>query len=498
MGVATRRIAGRPPRTVVVGGGFAGLAAATALADLGHEVHLVERRPFVGGKAFSFDDPVAGHAVDNGQHAFLSAYRNTLTLLERWGAGGLVAFGPRLEMFFMAAPGRAQRFAATGLPAPAHLMGALLRFEALSLQERVAMVRPALALLSLDAAGRRELDRTSFAVWLSRHGQSRQAVRAFWEPLALAAVNGPPQEVSAYMALQVLALGFLGSERTSRLGFATQGLSTLVEPFAPYFTARGGTLVTGREVRAVREAGDPSSALRWEVAFRDGAILAADAVVLAVPTWRLARLLDAQLRQRAGLAAIEGLASSPIVSIQMVLDRSVVEHEAVALLDSPIHWVFAAGRLRSDAPPGALALTVSAGRELASSPQAEVAAIARRELERFFPAARQAQVLACRVIKEMDATVSCAPGSEALRPPQETALAGLAVAGAWTRTGLPGTIEGAVMSGLLAVEAIERERGQARKLVQALPEPGGVARIARWLGHTPARREGGPAGVAGG
>lgn len=465
-------------RTVVVGGGLAGISAALALRDRGHDVTLVERRPFIGGKAFSFEDASSGHSIDNGQHAFLSAYRNTLTLLDRLGTRSLVAFQSHLEMVFLEPGGQASRFAAQKVPAPAHLLAALLRLGTLSPGDRLATVAPALRLLALDGEGRRALDGQSFAAWLARSGQSPRAIRAFWEPLALAAVNGSPGEISAYMALQVLALGFLGSERTSRLGFATRGLSALVEPFEPVFSKLGGRVLTGREVRDVRAG---SAEARWSLVLRDGGELLADDVVLAVPPWRLEGLMSRDLVEGAGLGTIGNLRMSPIISIQITLDRPVVPYDVVALLDSPIHWVFSTGRMRSDAPAGALALTISSAAKLAALPQAEIGRIAQAELARFFPPVVQAQVHACRVIKEMDATLACEPGSDGLRPEPTTRLPGLFVAGSWTRTGLPGTLEGAVISGLAAAEAIERERGQVCSLVQPLPEPGGLGALLRWV-----------------
>ncbi|MBU6429302.1 MAG: FAD-dependent oxidoreductase, partial [Cyanobacteria bacterium REEB65] len=298
-------------------------------------------------------------------------------------------------------------------------------------------------------------------------------IRAFWEPLVLAAVNGPPEEVSAYVALQILVHGFLAGQRQSRLGFATSGLSDLFGTVEAYLTARGGQLLQGKEVASVA----PEATGFWQVVLRGGERLEAEALIMAVPPWRLSRCFSGDLLNRAGLARGAALATAPIVSLQVVFDRPIVRHEVTALLDSPLHWVFAAGRIRKDAPSGALSLTASASRQLAAMAPEDVRELALAELERYWPHAREAKVLGCHVIKELDATIACEPGVEALRPVAATGVRGLFVAGAWTRTGLPGTIEGATISGLRAAEALEAERGMTCSLVQPLPEPSRLTRL---------------------
>lgn len=452
--------------TLVIGGGFAGLAAATHLAERGEPVTLLEARSFVGGKVYSFEDPESGHAVDNGQHAFLDGYRNTRALLARWKTDHLLEFQPDLGFTFRSGH-RAMPFRCAPWPAPLHLAWPLLSFQAIGWRDRLAMGRVAIALLSMPPAERRRLDGCSFHDWLRAQGQGEAAIASFWEPLALAAVNGAPGEISCYAALQVLAAGFLTSRAGSRFGFATQGLSALYEGVEPFLAARGGQLRRGQRVERIERTDDS----RWRAWLVGHDPLEAPRVILAVPPSVLGRILPPELVEATPFREARRLTTSPIVSIQLTYDRAIADRPVTALLDSPIHWVFDAARLRGDAPEGALSLVVSGASRWLAVPNDRIAAIARDELARHFPAARTAQILACRVIKEAHATIACAPGSDSWRPGPEPGPPGLFLAGAWTATGLPATIEGAVISGLRAVEALEARRGRACRLVQDVEQP---------------------------
>ena len=450
-------------RTLVVGGGFAGLAAATALADRGHQVTLAERRAFLGGKACSYFDPEAGYALDNGQHAFLWGYRNTRKLLRRWGSEDLLGFPPTLDLSFRLGEVEAP-FRCVKMPAPFHLLWPLATFRALPWQDRLAMVRPAWSLLSMSQGDRLKLEGVRFADWLKFHGQSERSLQVFWEVLSLAAINGSAERISAYPAMQVLSQGFLGASQASRFGYAKRALSSLYARFPNYLSDRGGALLLGHGVRALRAGVDAP----WLATFHDGQELGFDAAILAVPPGHLSKLLPSELQDRPWFRDAAILRQAPIVSVQLTLDRPIPLRPVTALLDSPLHWIFHAGALREDAPSGALSLVVSGAHAWAGRSREAIAAIALAELKRFFPAAQDARILSCRVFKELEATLDCLPGSEALRPSAITGVSGLYLAGAWTATSLPSTVEGAVMSGLKAVEVLEAANGRSCALVETL------------------------------
>ncbi len=427
-------------RVVVVGGGLAGITAALDCADAGARVTLVEVRRRLGGAAYSFERD--GLRMDNGQHVFLrccTAYRD---LLARLGSTGLVSIQPRLEIPVLS-PGRAPTvLRRNGLPAPLHLAGALARYPLLPARGRLAAARAALALGRLDPADP-SLDRVTFGQWLADHGQGAQAREALWDLIALPTLNVPAAEASLALAAFVFRTGLLSSPGAGDIGFHIATLQEIIgDPARAALERAGVDLRLGfRAERLEQSAGG------YEVRGRgaDGPQgIAAEAAVVALPHDRAGGLLEALLGERPG----EGLESSPIVNLHVLYDRPVLDEHFAAGVRTPVQYLFdrsaAAG-----APAGCQYLAVSlsgATREMEMSVQ---------ELrERFVPAiaallprAREATVQRFQATREHAATFRAVPGAGALRPGARTRLDGLALAGAWTDTGWPATLEGAVISG---------------------------------------------------
>ena len=425
------------PRVVVCGGGLAGVAAACEAALLGARVTLVERRPFLGGKAFSFRDPDAGVEVDNGQHVFLGCCTAYIALLRLLGTGARTTLQPALDVPVRGRDGRTGSLRAGRLPAPAHLGPSFIAYPHLSPREKAAALRALLALGALREGARQRLDDRSFADWLAGHGQSPGAIARFWDLIVLPTCNDRSDRVSAALAAFVFREGFLRTRTGSAIGWSTVGLTRLVDPAARRFLeSRGGRVLSGR---AVAEAG-PGGVL-----LADGERLPAERVVVALPPARAREVAPGALADDPGLGA------SPILNVHVWYDRPVMAGRFVAVLDSPAQWVFNRTAMAGlDGPGQHLAVSVSGAREEVLEPKPALVERFTAELARLFPAAGAAAVTRTAVIKEPEATFAAAPGQGGRRPGPVTPLDGVLLAGAWTDTGWPATMEGAVRSGVRA------------------------------------------------
>jgi len=432
-------------RVLVVGGGLAGIAAALDCADAGAAVTLVEVRRRLGGAAYSFERD--GMTFDNGQHVFLRCCTAYRALLGRLGSERHVRIQPRLEIPVLK-PGVPPVVLRRGrLPAPLHLAGALLRYRHLSPAQRLRAALAARALGGLDT-GEAGLDQITLGEWLSRHRQGPDEVGALWDLIALPSLNLHAASASLLLGAFVFQTGLLSSADAGDIGFHQGTLAaTISEPAAGALERAGVDARLGW--RAERVQGDGNS---FVVAGPEGE-LSGDAVIVAVPHTRAAALLQPLLP--ASAPAWAALGSSPIINLHVVYDRRVCEHPFLAGVGTPVQYVFD----RSDAahaPARCQYLAVSlsgAEREMAMSVQAL------REryvpaLEQLLPAARAARVVQFRVTREHAATFRASPGSAARRPAASTSVRGLALAGAWTDTGWPATLEGAVRSGHAAARAV--------------------------------------------
>jgi squalene-associated FAD-dependent desaturase len=437
------------PRIVVIGGGLAGITAALDCVDAGASVTLLEVRPRLGGAVYSFERD--GLPLDNGQHVFLRCCHAYRALLARLGSAHRVHLQPRLQIPVVSPGGEVTMLRRSALlPAPLHLAGALLRYRHLSPRERLSAARAAWALGRLDPSDP-ELDRRTLGSWLAEHGQSRQAVAVLWDLIALPTLNLPAEDASLALGAFVFRTGLLASADAGDIGFHVRPLSEIVgDPAALALNRAGVDVRLGWRAESVRVEGVRAEEGIFEVEGNGGG-LSAEAVIVAVPHQRAATLLDSLTPQDA--AGPRALESSPIVNLHVLYDRPVCELAFAAGVRTPVQYVFD----RS----GAAGL--EAGRYLAVSLSAAVrdtrlAPDALRErylpaLADLFPRARQARVESFAVTREHAATFRAAPGVGALRPSACTSVAGLVLAGAFTDTGWPATLEGAVLSGHTAARA---------------------------------------------
>ena len=451
-------------KVVVIGGGFAGLSCAVALQERRHDVLLLERRGVLGGRATSFPDALSGEDVDNGTHLMIAGYEATLDLVRRAGAQDLLLVQDDLRIDYVDDRGRTS-LACPPLVAPLHLLLGLLR---LRLPWRVRWQALRLGWVVRFGAPPHGL---TLAEYFAAAGQGSEARRLLWDPLATAILNETPERAAAVLFYNVYREAFLRSHAASRLVFLRRGFGVLHERLAAYFEGRGGAIRRRALVEAIEVEGDRAVGVRYAQRAKSRAEIqagtratservAADAVVAAVPWNALPALLPKELRQASPFASLSQLAGSPIVSVELWLDRMVVERSMFGLRDSEVEWVFDKGRLYGrDGAPQHLAFIISAARRSVPRPNAELVGAAEATLRRYFPAMKDAAVVRSLVLREPKATFASDPQAESLRPSNQTSIRGLFVAGDWTATGLPATIEGAVRSGRAAARALDEGLG---------------------------------------
>jgi squalene-associated FAD-dependent desaturase len=448
---------------VVIGGGLAGITAAMDLREAGHQVTLLESRSRLGGAASSYAR--GSMTVDNGQHVFLrccTAYRD---LLGRLGVSGQVHLQDKFDVTVLAPGGKAARLRRNSLPSPLHLAGALAGYKMLSAGERARVGRAALAFRFADPASP-DLDRYRLGDWLAAHGQGERARRRLWDLFVVSTLNVAGDEASVPLAATVVKTGLLGARDAADIGIAAVPLGELHGTAAAAVLAElgvkvrlgaraetierlpGGGFRIGLTPERSGDAGEDTANdddADTGPARQGGPSLSADAVVLAVPAERAARLAAA-----AGLAessAWSALGHSPIINVHVLYDREVTKLPFAAAVDSPVQWVFDKTRQAGLTAGQYLAVSLSAADDYVDMSVAALRELFLPALEQLFPAAADAGITDFFVTRERRATFRQVPGSGALRPGAGTSVPGLALAGAWTDTGWPDTMEGAVRSG---------------------------------------------------
>ncbi|SCF07813.1 squalene-associated FAD-dependent desaturase [Micromonospora viridifaciens] len=428
----------------VIGGGLAGIAAAIRLADQGLPVTLLESRPELGGATYSFRRD--GLTVDTGQHVFLRCYHAYRGLLDRLGVTDDAQVQPRFAVPVLL-PGRAPHLLARGrLPAPAHLLPALAAYRLLTPAERLAAVRAAAALRHVDP-DLPATDARSFGEWLAGHGQGDRAVRRLWDLVTVAALNLPSAHASLALAARVFRTGLLDATDAGDIGRPTVPLTELhAVPARRLLHQLGARVRTRSRVRWIHPESDG-----FRVGLSDGEI-ATDAVVLAVPHHVAAALVPPAAAPDAG--DWHRLGAAPIVNVHLRYARRITELAMAAAVESPAQWIFT--RPGSDDAQHVV-VSLSAADTQIDRPAAELVAVQRAALAALFPAARHTPVRDAFVTREPRATFRQAPGTRAYRPATTTRLPGLVLAGAWTDTGWPDTMEGAVRSGQEAADVVARQ-----------------------------------------
>jgi zeta-carotene desaturase len=431
------------PRVLIAGGGLAGLSAAAALGSAGFEVDLFEARAFLGGRATSYTLPSAegGEVIDNCQHVLMACFTNLLNLYDRLGVRDRIQFFR--EFRFLEPGGRVSLLRAGSLPAPMHFLGSFAGLHFLGALDKIAVAR-GLRAIEREHGRRRDLDRITMLDWLREKHQTPRAISRFWQQVLVSAINEELDRMAAGHGFQVFWQGFLARPDAYRMGLAAVPLGELY--------AAHGLANTALHLRTPVDCFSIEGG-RVAHAVAGGEPQAADYYVCALPFERVPAIAPSVDLD------VSGFEHSPITGIHLWFDRPVMEIPHATLLDRTIQWAFNKGEGRY------VQLVVSASRRLLPLSREAIIELALGELCEFFPAARQARLVKAHVVKEVRATFSARPGMDALRPPARTAIPNLFLAGDWTRTGWPATMEGAVRSGYLAAEAVAEAAGRPQRFL---------------------------------
>jgi len=464
----------------VIGGGLAGLSSAVALAEAGYRVRLLEKRPHLGGRAASYVLP-GGEHVDNCQHVTLGCCTNLEDFYRRIGAAEKIRFFDRL--LFAAPDGRRGSMESFPLPAPLHMAASFARFSLLGWNDKVAIGR---ALLAIARSGGRPKDISNDAggitmlAWLQKHRQTERAIRRFWEVILISALDEELDRVDARYGIDVFWKAFLSTRAGYRVGIPCVPLGELYDGCKEAIARRGGEVLLRAGVRGFQAKDNQVTGVERE----DGAVETADYYVAAVPQDILPELLPADVVEReAVFLNLRNLRTSPITGVHLWFDKRIMNEPFLTLLDSTTQWVFNKTQLNggsADAQGQYLQLVISASYSLVPRSRQEIIELCLKELHDVLPAIREANLVKGTVVKETSATFSPAPGSDRWRPAQKSPLQALFLAGDWTSTGWPSTMEGAVRSGYLAAEAILSDAGEPRKFLRPdLPAEG----LSRFWAH---------------
>jgi squalene-associated FAD-dependent desaturase len=433
------------PSAIVIGGGLAGLASAAALGQSGFQVDLYEARGFLGGRATSY--PVPGdtsEVIDNCQHVLLRCCVNLMDFYRRLGVADRIQFHKRF--YFIEPGGRTSTLEAGALPAPLHFTGSFQRLAFLSLSDKLAIARALLA-IRREHGRRQDLDQITMLDWLREKRQTNAAISRFWNQVLVSAINEDLDRMAASHGFQVFWLGFLARANTYEMGIPAVTLGELYGADAWSLIGNVRLHLRAPVERVIAEVG------RIRGVLAGGELKTADYYISALPFERVpAAIPELDLN-------VTRFEHSPITGIHLWFDRSVTQLPHATLLDRTIQWMFnkSGGRY--------LQLVVSASRSLVEMPRADVIALALRELTEFFPRVKDAQIEKAHVVKEIRATFSARAGLEQVRPLSATKFGNLFLAGDWTRSGWPATMEGAVRSGYLAAEEATRAAGSSQKFL---------------------------------
>jgi uncharacterized protein with NAD-binding domain and iron-sulfur cluster len=496
-----------PPKVAIAGGGLAGLAAACALSDAGFRVTLFEKRPFLGGRASSWEHPGTGEVVDNCQHVLFRVCTNLIEFYDRIGVADQIRWYD--QMTFIEPGGRTSIMKSSPLPAPLHTALSFLNFSFLSATDKFAIAR---ALVPLTLTEQRDTGQ-SFQHWLDHHGQTKTAVERFWRPILVSALSEELDLISIPAAAQVVRES-MKSPAARQMGVPTVPLTDLYNKAGDYIRARGGVLHFRQPIEGFAaheshvqlqlrnqqtsqndssEGGNNSKAGGSDL--NEGAPPLSlrtlqgqggdfDYLILALPFEALDRVLPNAPESAPIREQLSHFETAPITGIHLWFDRQISDLDHAVLLDRTIQWMFHKSRLQNrdrgraalqgrvsvqetngalapaaDEPGSYIELVVSSSKSLIDKSRAEIVDLALAEVREFFPAAREANLVKSTVIKELHATYSPRPGIDAHRPKSATLWPRVFLAGDWTASGWPATMEGAVRSGYLAAEALARAAG---------------------------------------
>jgi zeta-carotene desaturase len=460
-----------PQKTVtIIGGGVAGMSAACALAEAGLSVHLVERRGYLGGRASSYLHPGVNEVIDNCQHVLFGCCTNLVGFYRRIGVDDRIHWTS--EMTMNEPGGRRSLLGPSWLPAPLHGLPKLLSAHAFSLADKFALARAFSALMRPVPASSTE----SLGAWLKRNGQTQGAIERFWRLVIASALNAEIDTIALPYAAKVVRELFMNSAFAGSMGMSTVPLSQLYLGVSPLLERQGGSVLLNTPVEGAEWDEETS---QWSLTTQTGSLIS-DFLVLALPFEATAKMIP-HLPPAEGaevlLSQTENQEHWPICSVHLWFDHEITELEHAVLLDREIHWMYNQSRLQTGRGGHYIELVVSATRAFAALNREEAIRQALEELGEFFPRVREAKLEKVALVKEVLATFGVPPGIDASRPSAVSPWPNCFLAGDWTRTGWPSTMESAARSGHLAAEALCLNLGDPRAILEPDLKPEGLMRI---------------------
>jgi zeta-carotene desaturase len=455
----------------VIGGGVAGMSAACALAEAGFRVQLVEGRRFLGGRARSYLHPGVNEIIDNCQHALFGCCTNLLGFYRRIGGEEKIHWTS--EMTMIEPGGRRSLLGPSCLPAPLHDLPKLLSAHAFTLADKLVLGRAFSALMRPVPSDSTD----SLGDWLRRHKQTEGALKRFWRLVIASALNAEIDSIALPYAAMVIRGLFMNSAEAGSMGMNTVPLSELYAGVEKFLSVRGGSVLMNTRVEGA--AWDPQLA-QWTIQTLNGE-LRSDFVIVALPFEATAKLLP-HMPPAAGAEALLGQLERfehwPICSVHLWFDREITDLEHAVLLDREIHWMYNQSRLQTGRGGHYIELVVSATRSFAALERKAAIELALAELADFFPRVKEAKLEKVALVKEVRATFGVPPGIDAARPTAISPWPNCFLAGDWTATGWPSTMESAARSGHLAAEAVCKSIGEPRTILDPDLKPQGLM---RWI-----------------
>ena len=462
----------------VVGAGVAGMSAACALAEAGLRVQLVERRGYLGGRASSYLHPGVNEVIDNCQHVLFGCCTNLPAFYGRIGVADRIQW--TRDMTMIEPGGGRSTLGPSFLPAPLHGLPRLLSSSAFSLTDKLSLARAFSAVLRGDEGRPGE----TLAGWLRRHRQTKGALDRFWRLVIASALNAEIDQIAVPYATKVIRELFMNSAFAGAMGMSRVPLSELYAGVPQFLAARGGELMLNANIESASQSVSwNADSAQWSLSTRGAAgssrEIRSDYLVLALPFEGLQKLLPAMpaAEGKANLTAqLEKHEHWPICSVHLWFDRAITDLDHAVLLDREIHWMYNQSKLQGR-PDHYIELVVSATRAFAALPREQAIDQALRELAEFFPAVKEAKLLKAALVKEVRATFGVPPGIDAARPTAQSPWANCFLAGDWTATGWPSTMESAARSGHLAAETLCRALGSPRAFLEPDLKPTGMMRF---------------------
>lgn len=436
---------------VIIGGGLSGLSAAVDLAQRGLRIVLAEQGPKLGGRCYSYIDKTTGDIVDNGQHVLLGAYHHLLHYLELIGTAQFLKHEPTLRLTFHHPSKGFGTFRIVSLPRPFDLAAGIFQFTILSFRDRQRLLNVGRYLHSWNQQKEEELSSLTLKQWLVSLHQSEEAQRCVWNPIAISVMNDLPEKSSALLFARSLRAVFLGRKADSAILIPTVGQTELYVDGAVQFLKKHHVeILMNAEVHKIQT----NNSIVTGVSLKDGPSLHSKAVISTVPYYSLKRLLATEQQVLLRCSEIDTFSSAPIISLHLWFDKEFMSDEYIGLIDRTIQWLFNRRKITGGDPPsiGYLSAVISAAYDYIDMPKEQLVARALDDIQNVYPESRDARLVSSVVIKEKRATFSSSTDTEKLRPTAKTAIEHFYLAGDWTQTGLPATIEGAVKSGVTAAK----------------------------------------------